>query len=78
MRVTLDISDILCRYDVTGVPADRIHSVLAQDWTHLMRNKKILDSPNYLHEKGRPVVGLWGMCLHIQLSPSDDLHSLTQ
>jgi len=22
--------------------------------------KGILDSPNYLQEKGRPVVGLWG------------------
>ncbi|KAF8236974.1 hypothetical protein L208DRAFT_1432071 [Tricholoma matsutake] len=47
-------------YDVTGVPADRVHRVLAQDWTHLMHSKKILDSPNYLRENGRPVVGLWG------------------
>jgi hypothetical protein len=49
------------RYDVSGVPADRIHRVLAQDWTYLMHDKKILDSPNYLRENGRPVVGLWGM-----------------
>jgi len=55
------------RYDVTGVPADRIQRVLEQDWVHLVREKGILDSPNYLREKGKPVVGLWGM-------PSTPLH----
>ena len=45
------------------MPADRIHRVLAQDWTHLIHTKKILDSPNYLREKGKPVVGLWGTLL---------------
>lgn len=48
------------RYDVSGVPADRIGRILERDWVHLVRVKGILDSPNYLHEKGRPVIGLWG------------------
>ncbi|TEB29253.1 hypothetical protein FA13DRAFT_669990 [Coprinellus micaceus] len=47
-------------YDVTGVPADRIQRVLEHDWMHLVHNKRILDSPNYLREQGRPVVALWG------------------
>ncbi|KAG2024035.1 hypothetical protein CC2G_001632 [Coprinopsis cinerea AmutBmut pab1-1] len=47
-------------YDVTGVPAERIQHILVQDWLHLIRQKRILDSPAYLKEKGRPVVALWG------------------
>ncbi|KAK0245191.1 hypothetical protein EDD85DRAFT_917433 [Armillaria nabsnona] len=47
-------------YDVTGAPPDRIQRILERDWTHLVREKGILDSPNYLHEKGKPVIALWG------------------
>ena len=34
--------------------------MLEHDWIHLIRDKRVLDSPNYLHEKGKPVVTLWG------------------
>ncbi|KAI0344039.1 hypothetical protein BDW22DRAFT_1355324 [Trametopsis cervina] len=47
-------------YDVSGVAPDRIERVLQQDWIHLVRTKGILDSPNYLREKGKAVVTLWG------------------
>ncbi|KAH7908785.1 hypothetical protein BJ138DRAFT_1174013 [Hygrophoropsis aurantiaca] len=47
-------------YDVSGVAPDRIQQVLERDWVHLMREKSILDSPNYLREKDKPVVALWG------------------
>ncbi|KAG7090571.1 hypothetical protein E1B28_009678 [Marasmius oreades] len=47
-------------YDVSGVPADRIARVLESDWNHLLHDKRILESPNYLREKGKPVVALWG------------------
>ncbi|KAG2361877.1 hypothetical protein BDR07DRAFT_1461174 [Suillus spraguei] len=47
-------------YDVSGVHPDKIQRVLEQDWTHLVRDKCILDSPNYLREKGSPVIALWG------------------
>ncbi|KAH7923764.1 hypothetical protein BV22DRAFT_1196461 [Leucogyrophana mollusca] len=47
-------------YDVSGVSPDRIQRVLERDWVHLMRDKCLLDSPNYLREKGKPVVALWG------------------
>lgn len=48
------------RYDVSGVAPDRIQRVIEHDWIHLMRVKCVLDSPNYLKEKGKPVVVLWG------------------
>ncbi|KAI6020949.1 hypothetical protein BKA83DRAFT_4126838 [Pisolithus microcarpus] len=47
-------------YDVSGVSPDRIQRVLEQDWIHLLRDQRILDSPNYLRENERPVVALWG------------------
>ncbi|KAF5338238.1 hypothetical protein D9758_012849 [Tetrapyrgos nigripes] len=47
-------------YDVSGVPADRVARVIEHDWAHLIRDKGILDSPNYLREKGKPVLALWG------------------
>ncbi|KAL0573837.1 hypothetical protein V5O48_008101 [Marasmius crinis-equi] len=47
-------------YDVSGVPPERVARILETDWLHLSRDKQILDSPNYLKEKGKPVVALWG------------------
>ncbi|KAG6885506.1 hypothetical protein C0993_000756 [Termitomyces sp. T159_Od127] len=47
-------------YDVSGVPADHIQRILECDWVHLIRNQGVLDSPNYLREKGKAVVALWG------------------
>lgn len=49
------------RYDVSGVSPDKIQKILEQDWVHLLADKRLLDSPNYLREHGRPVVALWGM-----------------
>lgn len=59
----LSLIDIhyVSRYDVSGVHPDKIQRVLEQDWMHLVRDKCILDSPNYLREKGSPVIALWGM-----------------
>ncbi|KAG8764379.1 hypothetical protein FRC16_008422, partial [Serendipita sp. 398] len=47
-------------YDVSGVPSDRIEHILRVDWNHLVNDKRILDSPYYLKEKGQPVVAIWG------------------
>ncbi|KAH9836626.1 uncharacterized protein C8Q71DRAFT_50623 [Rhodofomes roseus] len=47
-------------YDVSGVPPERIQRVIEHDWMHLMHDKGILDSPNYLREKGKAVVTFWG------------------
>ena len=53
------------RYDVSGVPADRIQRILERDWMHLVHELGVLDSPNYLREKGMPVIALWGKILFI-------------
>ncbi|KDQ52956.1 hypothetical protein JAAARDRAFT_39673 [Jaapia argillacea MUCL 33604] len=47
-------------YDVTDVPVNRIQRVIEQDWQHLVQRKGILNSPNYLKEKGKPVIAIWG------------------
>ncbi|THV01292.1 hypothetical protein K435DRAFT_750477 [Dendrothele bispora CBS 962.96] len=47
-------------YDVSGVSPERIADVLKHDWVHLIREKGILDSPNYLRENGKAVIALWG------------------
>ncbi|KAN0101251.1 hypothetical protein V8E55_001235 [Tylopilus felleus] len=51
-------------YDVSGVSPDKIQNILEQDWTHLLRDKNILDSPSYLRDQDRPVVALWGFGLN--------------
>lgn len=53
-------SHVLHRYDVSGVAPDRIQKIIEFDWPHLIRDKGVLDSPNYLREKGKAVIALWG------------------
>jgi hypothetical protein len=48
------------RYDISGVDPDRILNIIERDWSHLVRDQHILDSPNYLREKGKVIVALWG------------------
>ncbi|TFK71702.1 hypothetical protein BDN72DRAFT_837263 [Pluteus cervinus] len=47
-------------YDVSGVPADRLQRIIERDWLHLIHQRGIIDSPNYLKEKGKIVVAFWG------------------
>ncbi|KAJ7825778.1 hypothetical protein B0H14DRAFT_3468293 [Mycena olivaceomarginata] len=51
------------RYDASGVPPSQILRILTQDFTHLLHDERILSSPAYLRERGRPVVALWGFGL---------------
>ncbi|KAG0703458.1 hypothetical protein DFH29DRAFT_998455 [Suillus ampliporus] len=64
-------------YDVSGVHLDKIQRVLEQDWTHLMRDKCILDSPNYLREKGKPVIALWGFGFNDRNHSPEVVRSIT-
>lgn len=48
------------RYDVSGVPTERIQEIIEKDWNHLLREKRVLNSPNYLRENGKPVIAIWG------------------
>ena len=56
------------RYDVSGVPPERIEEIIKFDWKHLVFNKRIFDSSSYLREKGKPVVALWGIDLLFSLA----------
>ncbi|KAG1809837.1 uncharacterized protein HD556DRAFT_1280610 [Suillus plorans] len=64
-------------YDVSGVHPDKIQRVLEQDWMHLVRDKCILDSPNYLREKGSPVIALWGFGFNERNHSPDVVRSIT-
>lgn len=47
-------------YDMTGMPADRIHHALTRDWRRLVKEAKITTDPRYLHHDGKPVVAVFG------------------
>ncbi|KAG2101804.1 uncharacterized protein F5147DRAFT_708076 [Suillus discolor] len=64
-------------YDVSGVHPDKIQRVLEQDWMHLVRDKCILDSPNYLREKGSPVIALWGFGFNERNHSPEVVRSIT-
>ncbi|KAF8907673.1 hypothetical protein CPB84DRAFT_1822441 [Gymnopilus junonius] len=65
-------------YDVSGVTPDRIQRILERDWTHLIRQKDVLDSPNYLREKGKAVVALWGFGFDNANHTPELVRSITQ
>lgn len=44
---------------MSGLDPAVIEQVICQDWQAL--SKRVLSSPMYLHEQGRPVLGLWGL-----------------
>ncbi|KAI0307433.1 hypothetical protein B0F90DRAFT_1621691, partial [Multifurca ochricompacta] len=48
-------------YDVTGVQPDRVQEIIEADWYHLLQEKRVLNSPNYLREDGKPVIAIWGL-----------------
>lgn len=48
------------QYDISGVSDDRMLETFQVDWVHLMRDLRILDSPSYLREKGKPVIAIYG------------------
>ena len=37
-----------------------MQEIIEADWHHLLREKRVLNSPNYLREDGKPVIGIWG------------------
>ena len=39
---------------MTGVQADRVVGITQQNWKYLLRQKGVLDNPNYLRERGKP------------------------
>jgi hypothetical protein len=48
-------------YDVSGMNGAAALTGIEQDWPHLTRELHIVDSPAYIFDRGRPVVGVWGL-----------------
>lgn len=47
-------------YDLTGLQKGQI-DVVINDWRQLRKQMRITDDPAYLHERGKPVVAVWGI-----------------
>ncbi len=47
-------------YDVTGSEPATVLNQIRADWQFLVNDLKLTASPNYLHDKGKPVLQLWG------------------
>jgi hypothetical protein len=47
-------------YDLSGEPKDKIYDKLVADWKHLVDEMKITEDGRYLHDKGKPVLFIWG------------------
>jgi hypothetical protein len=47
-------------YDLSGEPKDKIYDKLVADWKHLVDEMKITEDGRYLHDKGKPVLFVWG------------------
>lgn len=48
-------------FDLSGVPAANLYAEVTADWEYLVDQLQLTESPQYLHENGRPVVELWGL-----------------
>jgi hypothetical protein len=47
-------------YDVSGANDATVVEDVRRDWQHLVNESKILESPMYLYDNGKPVLQLWG------------------
>jgi hypothetical protein len=55
---------IAVEYDISGekdASGTALLDKLKADWLYLSNTLKITNSPAYLHEKGKPVVSIWGL-----------------
>lgn len=48
-------------YDLSGLQAGEIDSIVMQDWKRLRTEKRVLESPAYQRHSGKPVVAVWGI-----------------
>jgi hypothetical protein len=48
-------------YDLSGMRAGELRSVVMPDWKQLVTQERICDDRTYIHHLGRPVVGVWGV-----------------
>src|ERR1700720_260523 len=48
-------------YDVSGTNGDAALHTIEQDWPHLTGDLHLTDSLAYIFDRGKPVVGVWGL-----------------
>lgn len=48
-------------YDLTGLKAGELESVVMQDWKQLRNELHIVDDPFYQRHAGKPVIAIWGI-----------------
>ena len=48
-------------YDISGTNGAVALSLIERDWPHLIADLHLADSPSYIYDRGKPVVGVWGL-----------------
>jgi hypothetical protein len=48
-------------YDISGMHGAAALQAIEQDWPHLTADLHLTDSPAYIFNRGKPVVGIWGL-----------------
>ncbi len=52
---------IAIEYDVTGARQADIFEAMRDDWKYLVAELKVTSHPCYLHQRGKPVLSVWGI-----------------
>ena len=48
-------------YDLSGLEAGEIKSVIMRDWEDLNQIKDFTKDPSYIRHEGKPLVAIWGI-----------------
>jgi len=48
-------------YDISGMHGVEALEAIERDWPHLTEELHLIDSPAYIFDRGKPVVGVWGL-----------------
>lgn len=48
-------------YDTSGMDSSTFVNILEKDWKYMVDTLKVIESPAYLHHKGKPVLAIWGL-----------------
>ena len=65
-------------YDVTGADPTTVMRDIRADWQFLVNDLKLASSPSYLHDKGKPVLQLWGFGFKERLDQPNSVLALIE
>lgn len=64
-------------YDISNDKADPdLVSKIETDWKYMVDVLKVTESPSYVHHKGKPVLGIYGLGLNLYQVPAGDAMKL--